>query len=65
MSKTLVIILSETRAHELTFDNFKKKPKHSSENEEYDWEAEHDKLLMMEQAGNGQTTNFNEMVTNC
>ena len=24
MSKTLVIILSETRAHELTFDNFKK-----------------------------------------
>jgi hypothetical protein len=47
------------------FDNFKKKPKHSSENEEYDWEAEHDKLLMMEQAGNGQTTNFNEMVTNC
>ena len=25
MSKTLVIILSETRAHELTFNNFKKK----------------------------------------
>lgn len=25
MSKTLVIILAETRAHELTFDNFKKK----------------------------------------
>jgi len=24
MSKTLVIVLSETRAHELTFDNFKK-----------------------------------------
>jgi len=24
MEKTLVIVLSETRAHELTFDNFKK-----------------------------------------